>query len=174
MSFQDFLAAVDSAKLRAVLLHWESVRHGKRMPAWRDIDPTAIGRHLSIVWSWRYDRDADRFTGRLAGDDIIDAFGKNPRGRLMEEFFAPDHYGMIFARHKRVVTEPAFAHGTGPVFIHAARSGQGERIIMPLADDGMTGDGIFGATVYDIEGGRTREATAQGLVAEKVDFFPID
>ncbi|MBU6506987.1 MAG: PAS domain-containing protein [Alphaproteobacteria bacterium] len=175
MSFQDFFAAIKSPDLRRVALHWDTARNGRRMPGWKDIDPSAIAPFLPIVWSWKYDSATDTFTGRLAGDSITEAFGESLRGKPMKEFFRGRQYEMLFARHKRVVSEPAFAHGTGPVFIHAGRYGQGERIIMPLASDGIHGDGLFGATIYAPNpAGPPNEAQRQNLVTEAVDFFPLD
>jgi len=175
MSFSDFLRAIESPALRNVALYWEQARGGRRMPAWKDIKPEAIAPYLAMIWSWKYDRDTDSFTGRLAGEDIIAAFGSNLRDKPMAVFFADWQYDMIFARHRRVVIEPAFAHGTGAVFIHAGRYGQGERIIMPLAADGMLGDGIIGATLYPLPADRlNREASMKYLEVEKVDFFPLD
>ncbi|MDE2227954.1 MAG: PAS domain-containing protein [Alphaproteobacteria bacterium] len=175
MSFQDFLAAIRSPELRSIALHWQAARGTKRMPGWKDLDPAAIAPYLRIVWSWKYDSASDTFTGRLAGDAITDAFGESLRGKPMKEFFAGRQYERMFARHKRVVTEPTFAHGSGPVFIHAGRHGQGERIIMPLASDGNHGDGIFGATIYAPQPtGQPGEAARQSVVAEAVDFFPLD
>ncbi len=175
MSFQDFLAAIKSPDLRSIALHWQAVRGSKRMPGWKDIDPAAIASYLRIVWSWKYDSASDTFTGRLAGDAIIDAFGENLRGKPMKEFFRGRQYERMFARHKRVVVEPAFAHGIGPVFLHAGRHGQGERIIMPLASDGIHGDGIFGATIYSPQpSAPPAEAARQTLLVVSVDFFPLD
>lgn len=175
MSFQAFLAAIQSPDLRSIALHWAAARGDKRMPGWQDIDPAAIVPFLPIVWSWKYDSATDTFTGRLAGDSIVEAFGESLRGKPMKEFFRGRQYDMMFARHKRVVGEPAFARGTGPVFIHAGRYGHGERVIMPLAADGIHGDGIFGATIYGPNPtGPPNEATRQNLVAEAVAFFPLD
>ncbi len=175
MSFMDFAAVIESRALRDVALHWQAARGGRRMPGWRDIDPAAIAPYLGIVWSWKYDRGSDSFTGRLAGDEITRAFGKDLRGKKMEDFFAGWQYDRIFARHKRVVTEPAFAHGSGPVFIHAERYGIGERIIMPLAADGIRGDGIFGATIYSVPPTTPKEPTAPPAAqAETVAFFALD
>jgi hypothetical protein len=175
MSFEDLLAVIEAPELRDIALHWRVARGTKRMPGWKDIDPVAIARHLSLVWSWKYDRSTDLFTGRLAGEEINAAFGKSLRGAAMKEFFAERQYELIFARHKRVVAEPAFAHGSGPVFIHAERYGMGERIILPLATDGLCGDGILGATIT----GRTRNerhdaAARQNPLVEKVVFFPLE
>ena len=175
MSFQDFLAVIQAAELRAVALHWNAVRGARRMPGWKDIDPAVIAPYLRLVWSWKYDGASDTFTGRLAGDAIVEAFGESLRGKPMDEFFRGRQYERIFARHKRVVAEPAFAHGSGPVFIHAGRHGRGERIIMPLAADGVHGDGIFGATIYAPQSGAPpSDAARQNLIAEAVDFFPLD
>lgn len=175
MSFKDFRAAIETPALQNVAEYWQSARGAKRIPAWKDIDPVAIAPYLGIVWSWRYDRGSDSFTGRLAGDEITRAFGKDLRGKRMEEFFADWQYETIFARHRRVVTEPAFAHGTGPVFIHAERYGFGERIIMPLAMDGVTGDGIFGATVYSTAQAAPLDPAAEHKRdVERVEFFPLD
>lgn len=172
MSFENFLAAIDEPGLRTVALHWNAARGTRRMPAWRDIDPIAIAHQLPIVWSWKYDREHDSFTGRLAGEEIYAAFGKSLRGVDMKSFFAGMDYELIFARHKRVVTEPAFALGRGPVFIHARRHGLGQRIIMPLASDGRLADGILGATVYHFAG---EPAAGQAWpAAESVDYFPLD
>jgi hypothetical protein len=80
----------------------------------------------------------------------------------------------IFARHKRVVTEPAFSHGSGPVFTHARRYGTGERIILPLAADGVRSDGILGATVYRITSDdRSNPALRVEPKFETIEFFPL-
>lgn len=175
MGFEDFLAAIEEPALHDVALQWRAARGVKGMPGWRDIDPAAIAPHLPIIWSWKYDRSTDSFTGRLAGEKINAAFGKNLRGAKMEEFFADWQYDLIFVRHKRVVTQPAFAHGSGPVFIHAKRYGAGERIILPLAANGVYGDGILGATVYHwMPNWPDYSAAKRDRRAETVEFFPLD
>lgn len=171
MSFEAFLSRIDDPALRRVAAHWQAVRGDRRLPAWKNIDPLAIARDLPIVWSWQYDRGTDRFTGRLSGEEINKAFGRSLRGVPMQDFFKDWEYEKIFARHRRVVTEPCFAHGRGPVFIHARRYGDGERIILPLADDGENGDGIIGATVYR---GLPTPAPGKDLpAAEEVTFHPL-
>jgi len=175
MSFKDFMAVIEAPALRSVALHWQAARGARRMPAWKNLDPAAIAPYLGIVWSWKYDRISDSFTGRLAGDEITRAFGKDLRGKAMADFFAGWQFDLIFARHKRVVSEPAFAHGSGPVFIHAERYGVGERIIMPLAADGMNGDGVFGATIYAMPPNTPKKPTAPPEPqSETVVFFPLD
>jgi hypothetical protein len=148
MSFQAFFNSIQSEALRTLARQWVAARGDRRMPAFRDIDPVGIGRHLRYVWAWRYDRAAQTFTGRLAGEEIDRAFGKSLRGMKMAEFDAPDVYAVVFPRHHRVVTEPGFFHGSGMVFARMGYTMSGERIGLPLAEDGDLGDGIIGGTYY--------------------------
>lgn len=164
------LAALHAPALREIVGHWHDVRGGRLMPAWQDIDPTVIARHLPITWAWKYDRAANSFTGRLAGETINAIFGKSLRNARMEEFFAGWNYETIFERHRRVVCEPCVAIGKGLVFIHAERYGTGERVILPLARDGIEGDGIIGATVY--EWAHTEKAARNEMV-ENVTYHPL-
>lgn len=170
MSFQTFFDSIAAPELRAIAEHWNAARGSRRIPAWSQIDPAAIGRHLRYVWSWKYDRAKDSFTGRLAGEDIVRTFGKSPRGRPMTEFFAPEAYEIFFPWHRRVVVEPAFLRGTGLIYRRVDRNFTGERIMMPLAEDGEHGDGILGATVYLAADG---VGAALSYADEKLDFFPL-
>ena len=127
-----------------------------------DLRPSQIGAQLPNIWAYRYDRATDAFIGRLAGDRIVRIFEKSFRGTPMVDLYPPSDYARLFARTKRVICEPAFFRSEGLVFNHLDRFGVGERIMMPLADDGITGDGILGATVYepvrDGSGGRENES----------------
>jgi len=171
--FERFLAFVRSPALRAVALHWHAGRGRKAMPAWRDIDPAALKPQLPIVWSWKYDCAADAFTGRLAGEDINWLFRRSLRGQPMAQFFRGAAYERVFARHKRVVAEPAFYHGAGFVFRHEGRHGQGERIILPLADDGRIVDGIFGATLYEPTAPSAARSVGDDIAGEIESFLPL-
>jgi hypothetical protein len=171
MSFEIFEGAIASMALKSVARHWNDVRGARKMPAWADIKPNAIAAQLSIIWSYRYDRATDSFTGRLAGERITAIFGKSIRGLPMTEAYPPDEYPALFARTKRVVLEPVFTRGHGVVFRHLNKFGSGERIIMPLADDGEHGDGVFGATEYNFTAEPTHETLASG---ELVEWFALD
>lgn len=148
MTFEHFEQTIVAHPLKLVATHWNAARGGRSMPAWTDIRPSALVAQLPILWSWKYDIASDNFIGRLAGDAVEAIFGRSFRGASMTDIFGPDH-AAIFARHKRVATEPAFFHGQGLVFRHLDRYGLGERIILPLSDSGGPADGILGATVYE-------------------------
>jgi hypothetical protein len=171
MSFEAFERAIELPALRAVAHHWHEARGTRRLPGWSDIKPAAIAAQLPIVWAYRYDRESDSFTGRLAGEHIVAIFGKSIRGLPMTEAYPKEEYPALFARSKRVVVEPAFMRGHGVVFRHLGRNGLGERIVMPLADDGVTGDGILGATEYNF----LSEPTHANIVAgEILQWFRIE
>ncbi len=168
MNFQAFEQAIVSSALRHVAEHWNDARGSRAMPSWGDIRPAQIAAELPIVWSYKYDRTADTFTGRLAGEQIEKIFGKTIRGSPMAEIYPEEEFPRLFARSKRVVCEPALYRGEGMVFKHADHYGHGERIIMPLAGDGILGDGILGATKYQSLGG----SPAVGI-SEYDDWFPL-
>src|SRR3954467_5623898 len=175
MSFQAFFDAIQSEALRVLARQWAAARGSRRMPAFRDIDPIGIGRHLRYVWAWKYDRATKGFTGRLAGEEIDRAFGKSLRGMTMTEFYTPDVYAVVFPRHHRVVTEPSFFHGSGMVFARMGYSMAGERITLPLAEDGNIGDGIIGGTYYTTLPPAIEErALGPDFTPEHAAFFPLD
>lgn len=157
MSFGEFFSNIVSSDLQIVARHWDQVRSGRAMPSWNDIRPSRIAAQLPLIWVYRYDRDTDVFTGRLAGDLIEQVFGKSFRGTPMKDIYPAKDYPWLFARAKRVVCDPALFLGSGTVFRHVERIGQGERIMLPLASDGTTCDGILGATVYQMRTGTPAE-----------------
>ena len=149
MGFDAFFSSIISQDLRKVAQHWHDARAMRPMPGWKDIRPSAIATQLPLIWVYRYDRATDTFVGRLAGDSIEQVFGKSFRGTPMKDIYPEADYPRLFARARRVTCEPAFYRGTGTVFRHVDRYGEGERIMLPLSDDGVQGDGLLGATIYD-------------------------
>jgi len=149
MSCAELLAKISSPDLRNVVLHWDEARCERPMPGWRDIQPSRIAAQLPMIWVYRYDERTDQFTARLAGDRIEEMFGKSFRGVLMTALHPKEHYPLLFAKSKRVTCGPALYHSTGALFPHLDRYGIGERIMMPLSETGVLGDGLMGATVYE-------------------------
>jgi hypothetical protein len=174
MSFQAFLDSIVADELRRVAMNWWNARGGSPMPAWRDFDPVPIGPQLRTIWAWKYYRATETFTGRLAGEDIVGIFGKSVHGLRMDEYFPPEIYRVFFPWMQRVVTEPAFGHGSGLIYRRVARHFAGERIIMPIAEDGVHGDGIIGASFYNPITADDRLDHPHLTGDEQVDFFPLD
>ncbi len=168
MSFATFHASIASYDLRQVAMHWDSVRCGRTVPAWKDIRPAAIVRQLPIVWSYTYDAATGTFTGRLAGDVINQIFGRDLRGVALTDLKPQVDADYLGARFRKVVMDAALYRSDGAVFHQAERHGYGERIIMPLSDDGVTMNGIFGATQYQTELAATTPSRSQSE-----SWFPL-
>ncbi|MBN9544552.1 MAG: PAS domain-containing protein [Alphaproteobacteria bacterium] len=156
MMYADFERAIASPALKDVAMHWNAVRQGRRMPRWTDIIPSRIAAHLSLVWSFKYDAARDIFTGRLVGERIARHIGKDFRGLSLAEAYPADALPWVAVLFKRVVSEPALYAHAGPLFHQMGRPHPGERILLPLSEDGAAADGVLGATVL-------HEATAMPL-----------
>ena len=167
-------AAIQSPGLKAVFAHWLDVRGTRAMPAWKDIDAAAIGKYLPLVWAWRFDRTQGVFIGRLAGEEILAVLGKEIRGRPLQQCFPADAANLVHDRYKAVIDRPQAMRTTGYVHMKTGRPGIGERIVLPLSEDGVTGDGVLGATEY-----RLHIADARTLGAaidhhhEDIAYYPL-
>jgi len=170
MTFSAFEKAILSADLRRVALHWNEARASKALPSWSDIKPSAIARQLTLVWTYFYDPAEGDFVGRLGGESITRMVGRNLKGVRMAELRPILNYERLFGWSNRVMTEPALLRARGVVFNQLDRHGLGERIIMPLADDGIKGDGVLGATDYRLEGIIPSQTSR---IEETEDWFPL-
>jgi hypothetical protein len=148
MSYALFRTAIAEPALLRIAAHWHAARGDRLMPAWRDIDACALAPHLPIVWSWRYDFTRETFIGRLAGEEIKAMLGVSIRGKTIEECFAPGVVAVVRQRCQAVMDGPSLMFSYGKIFAPAGRTGSGERIVLPLADDGVRSNGLLGATVY--------------------------
>jgi hypothetical protein len=174
MSFSTFVSKLGAPALAEVAQHWAEARGSKPMPAWRDIDPTAIAPHLPIVWAWRYDSALGTFIGRLAGDRIVSMLGVNSHGKQLEDCFPAEVSPLVLARYRIVIDRPSFMHGSGPVYLRIGKHGTGERIAMPLAQDGVTPDGILGATVYRLDVPVSQAGPGEvDYRKEQLDYFSL-
>jgi len=149
MLFDDFRAMLTAPALQAVAAHWHEARGARLMPSWAQLRPSRIAASLPIIWTFKYDRAKGDFIGRLAGERITQGFGRSFRGLRLDALHGPETFATAHARMARVVDEPALYHSHGLMFRQRERSGNGERIMLPLASDGVTPDGLLGASVVD-------------------------
>jgi hypothetical protein len=147
MDTLEFCQSIESPALRAVALHWHEVRGTKKMPSWENLRPKAIAPHLPVVWAYKFDAESNEFIGRLAGDSIARAYGKSFRGLTLAQIHtSPDRYQMGRALLLRVISEPAIFLGHGRIYQVKGEFQSGARLMLPLSSDGVSGDGVFGAT----------------------------
>ena len=172
--FQTLDAAIQSPALKTVFAHWLDVRGDRALPAWRNIDAVAIGKYLPMVWAWRFDFAQGTFIGRLAGEEIVAVLGKEIRGRPLEQCFPANAVQLVLDRYKAVMVGPRIMHTTGQVYLRTGRHGIGERIVLPLGDDGVNGDGVLGATEYRLDiGDARRVGAAIDHHHEDVKYYPV-
>jgi len=172
--FQTLDAAIQSPALKVVFAHWLDARGDRTMPAWRNIDAAKIGKHLPMVWAWRFDFALGTFIGRLAGEEIVSVLGKEIRGRPLEQCFPADAAQVVLERYKTVMIGPRIMHTTGHVHMKTGRHGIGERIVLPLGEDGVHGDGVIGATQYRLNiGDAKRVGAAIDHHHEDINYYPV-
>jgi hypothetical protein len=173
MSYKKFVTTIGEAPLLEVLAHWHAACCDRQMPGWKDIDAVALGRKLPIIWAWRWDVARDTFIGRLAGEEIVAVLGNNIRGKPIEACFPSDTAAVVRERYKAVMDGPRFMRGHGKVFARLGGTGYGERIVLPLAADGVHSDGVLGATVYRLGAPPVRGEAAIDHLNEVVTFYPL-
>jgi hypothetical protein len=146
---------VTDETLRRLLAYWLELRNGRAMPARQDLDPARIAFALPMIWLYDYEPPTD-FRRRIAGEQIIDLWGKSPRGRLMRDIFKASYGGRAVKSLMVIVRTRQIMHSTADVITTRGVRLQGERIAMPLSSDGVRVDAILGATVYDWGSDRTK------------------
>jgi len=172
-TLSDLAASIQAPALKAVNAHWLDARGGRLLPAWRDSDAAAIGRHLPMVWAWRYDFDRQTFIGRLAGEEILAVLGKEIRGRPLEQCFPANAAAAVLERYRAVIGGPQIMRSIGHVHMKTGRHGIGERLVLPLGTDGVTGDGVLGVTEYRLNIGDAKSVGAAiDHLHETIEFYP--
>jgi hypothetical protein len=149
-NFAAFRNRISSPALVAIADHWRETRGTATMPSWSQIRPSSIAPHLTRIWAFKFDRKADEFTARLAGNRITIGFGKSFRGTPLEELHSPEILEKVHTVLRRLMREPCIYRSSGPLFRVGDYVGEGERIVLPLADDGLHGDGVLGASEYGL------------------------
>ncbi|HWU56554.1 MAG TPA: PAS domain-containing protein [Rhizomicrobium sp.] len=148
MSFDAFVRSLASPALKDIALHWGVARGANTLPSWEQIDLQALRAEVSLIWVYRYDAQTGRFTGRLAGDRITKALGKNLRGLPLDDAHSAKDYLWVHRYLTRVVTRAMGYRSAGKLYKQAGRFIEGERIALPLASDGANADGVLGASDY--------------------------
>jgi hypothetical protein len=151
---QPFDLPIVDPTLRALYRHWLHARGDRRMAARRAIDAMAIPEALPNLFVYTYDADANggqgRFYCRLAGEQINAMVGTVCSRRFLDQIFQPQVVKVVHERYRAIVTRPTVLHMHGVVRMANGLKVPGERVVLPLGDDGVTGDALVGASVYDL------------------------
>lgn len=116
------------------------------MPDRRQIDPVQFAPVLPRVWLCDYAREADRFRYRLTGERVAKRFGHNLSNHYLDDNTDPDYYPRVHRYYRNVIDFPAVLYIHGRLYAETDDPIHGERILLPLSEDGQTGHGVIGAT----------------------------
>lgn len=137
-----------SPALRTVVRWWLSAYTTDRLPSRRDIDLNAIRHALPYVWLVEHLPQDDGYRYRLAGEHVNDVFGFSLRGKRLRDVVEPHLLETVRARFQHVRTAPGVVHALGRVYMRIGGHREGERLILPLSDDGVKVSHLFGVTDY--------------------------
>ena len=156
----DLLPSNCHPKLRRLLEYWQSIRPVEtRLPGRQHFSPTDITELLPWIWLLDIERDPLRFKYRVLGNEQVLAIGANPIGRWLDEvhpeFVTHAHYE-DYVRLALAGT-PSFRRGL-PAFHTDKRFVSLQRLLLPLARDGMIVDMLLAVTVYLASNEATRFA----------------
>lgn len=140
------------------------------MPSRRDIDPLHIGPVLPIIWMNEYEPAAGTFRYRLAGEEVNEIFGGSVAGRLLSDFVLGDHFVATNENFLKAIREEAALLASGPIYRCADRVAMGERLTLPLSSDGVSADGLIGATARDT----LVDFGSASMSEQKTTFIPLD
>ncbi len=126
---------------------WHRWRGQNAFPGRRAVDPAAIGPILPEVFLVECTDDG-RFRYRLAGETINRLFCRNLRGRLVEEALPPELAADTVRRFTRIAEAGVALHLAGYAYVQCGLRYPSERLLLPLAEDGATVDGIIGVSLF--------------------------
>jgi len=145
----DSFEHVRNPALRLLVAYWFDTCSGRPMPARRDINPIEIPSALAQIWLCDYLPDSGRFRYRLAGEEINDFWGFNLSGKYLDEIVPAERLASVTKKYRMALELPAIVYDRACLSLTEEISRNGERIILPLSDDGRTMNALLGATYRD-------------------------
>lgn len=145
--------------------------HAWCLPSRKEIDLNAIKRALPHVWLVEHLPEDDGFRYRLAGEHVNAVFGFSLRGKRLHEIIEPHMLDIVRARYLHTLKTPSAVFCAGRVYMRVGGYREGERLILPLSDDGVNGTHLLGVTDY---GRGRRESWEQPPEYMDESFLEID
>jgi hypothetical protein len=139
------------------------------MPTWADLSSPVLSPHFNLLWGFKYDPLTEEFTGRLAGSRVKEWLGANFWGARLQDIHPPHVVNAAHHFLSKVVTAPAIGRCSGRLFSMGGHAVIGERIALPLAADGINGDGVLGASDYEY----LPVSGAVELIHENMEWFRL-
>ncbi|MBO6634460.1 PAS domain-containing protein [Parvibaculum sp.] len=132
-----------------MLRYWMDKKGDRRMPSPDDMNFADFARHSSRITLIGVEHDPQRFTVRLAGEEVIASLGFNPRGRDVLSFNEklPGLGTLLQGFYAWLLSErrPAAVKGTQDMLDKSYKSY--EAVYLPLSNDGERVDRFMDVTV---------------------------
>ncbi len=135
--------------LHHLVAWWFDTRGERLMPAPCDINPIEIPSVLPQIWLCDHLSQSGRFQYRLAGDEINDFWGFNLGGKYLDEIIPAERLAPVTNKCRMAIELPAIVYDRACLSLTEKITRNGERIILPLSDDGRTVNALLGATHRD-------------------------
>lgn len=140
---------VQTQTLRRLIGYWCDKRGERPMPGLGDVDPIDISWALGQIWLCDYLTESGRFRYRIAGEKINTFWGHNIAGKHLDEIVPPDRLKSVTEKIRMVCELPAIVHDRVCLSLTDEIAQNGERIILPLSDDGVNVNALLGASQCD-------------------------
>ena len=140
---------VENRTIRRLIGYWFDKRGERPMLALGDIDPIEIPWALGGIWLSDYLAESDRFRCRIAGEKINAFWGRSIAGKHLDEIVPPDRLEAMVEKVRTARELPAIVHDRVCVSLTDQIAKNGERIILPLSDDGAQVNALLGASHCD-------------------------
>ncbi len=122
--------------LKDLLAYWLSKKGERMAPPRSAINPADIVRHLPTIAIINVTGDPPRFSYRLFGTALAEAYGQDLTGRFLDEVDL-DHISLAVLRQvEKVVREGCVSVHRDSFTKRDGRYLEYERICLPLSDDG--------------------------------------
>lgn len=142
-------AHVENRTLRRLIGYWFDKRDGHAMPALGSVDPVEIPWALGRIWLCDYLAADDRFRYRLAGEFINSFWGCNLAGKHLDEIIPKERITSVAHKVRTVCERPAIVHDRIHLSLTDEIAKSGERVVLPLSDDGKRVNALLGASYCD-------------------------
>ena len=137
---------IQHEELAALHRFWLGLSKGGRLPARHDFVAEDLADWIGHVSLLEVERDPLRFRFVLHGGHFTLLSGLSLAGRYLEEGLTPRYRDEVISTYREAVEtrQPVYRHYTDPSLPWREL----DRLILPLADDGVTVDQVLGATIY--------------------------
>jgi len=147
-NFETLLSRIESPALLAVAQLWNQARGARPMPCWSDLMSPALSPYSKMLWGFNYDPKTGDFTGSLLGRKLEKWVGEDFCHNPLNDLHSIVNFTETNLYLTKIVTQSLAGRSSGRLFTVADITVTGERIALPLANEGKSCDAVFGASDF--------------------------